>query len=256
MTIEQPLLSICFPTRERPLVLEKTLGNIQDTLGGIVPIEICLRIDNDDAESFRVLNLEKFKQPYIKYIIGDRGLGYADIYKYWEDLYKLAKGTYILMWGDDTFIESRGNLFEILEKTKDLPALISPQKRPGYEMNVFPIIHPIILKWLKEKYIAEDYLFKNMVYIDGYFEGLRQYFNSTDTLPCLETTFKFHHFAPNQENFYNELEYTELLESSKNITILKNLPEYKGTSLMSHPGERVVSDFSYLEKRYREEFLK
>ena len=163
-----PLLSIMYPTRYRSKILKKNIDRLRDTIGEQIPIEICIKVDIDDHETIQAIS--KIKYSNVRYIISERGEGYGSMGKYWNDLASISNGTYLMLWNDDAWLDTPGNLAQILlNRNKDLPCIIRSEARG--EKCYFRIIHWGIWERLREThgYRGDRHIFEGMVFVDVYF---------------------------------------------------------------------------------------
>ena len=99
----QKFLSILFPSRGRFASLANCLGSLIGQLSNEEreQVEVIIRLDSDDSDTLIQLSQLPYDKISIRFLVGDRGNGYADIYKWVNEMARLSTGTYILGWGDD-----------------------------------------------------------------------------------------------------------------------------------------------------------
>ena len=117
------LITFLIPSRKRINKLLNCLRNIEEQVKeGYDEVQVIIRLDLDDRDSFKILDEEfKFK---IKIIIGERGKGYCDLYKYYNECAYVSRGKYLLMWNDDSNFKTEDwfNIFkEETKEEKDIP---------------------------------------------------------------------------------------------------------------------------------------
>lgn len=100
------IISIVFPTRNRPNNCNRIINSVKDTVSDerLNNIEFCLYIDDDDIITIPELeNLKKLTNMNIKYIQGPR----ICLSKMWNEAYeKLSKGNIIMQCGDDVIFRT------------------------------------------------------------------------------------------------------------------------------------------------------
>lgn len=163
-----PLLSIMYPTRYRSKILKKNIDRLRDTIGQQIPIEICIKVDVDDHETIQTLSQIKYEN--VRYLISSRDEGYASMGKYWNDLIGISNGVYLMLWNDDAWLDTPGNLAEVLlRRNKELPCIIRSEARG--ERCYFRIIHWSIWERLREVYgyRGDRHIFEGMIFVDNYF---------------------------------------------------------------------------------------
>ena len=95
------LITFLIPSRNRYDKLLDCIRNIErQTNDYRDEVQVIIRLDQDDQESKKIIN-EEFKIS-MKYIIGERGRGYCDLYKYYNECAYISRGRYLLMWNDDS----------------------------------------------------------------------------------------------------------------------------------------------------------
>ena len=98
------LISFLIPTRKRLSKLIYCLECI-NSQKNVEEIEVILRLDLDDKESQNILQYSyNFK---LKIIIGTRGQGYKELYKYYNECAFISSGKYLLMWNDDANFKTK-----------------------------------------------------------------------------------------------------------------------------------------------------
>lgn len=62
-------------------------------------IEILIRVDDDDPE---LKEYEGFlSMPEVRLIVGPRGKGYLELWRYYDELARLSDATWLMQWNDD-----------------------------------------------------------------------------------------------------------------------------------------------------------
>ena len=96
------LVSVLLPTRARPELMLQSITSIIEKARHPEKVQILLKIDNDDMESYvdYYSEIEKIT-PHYKVIYSPRGLGYGDLHTHVNDLCAIADGEYLFLWNDD-----------------------------------------------------------------------------------------------------------------------------------------------------------
>jgi hypothetical protein len=95
------ICSILMPTRGRPDRLEKAIDSLYNSVSDLDQIEIILKLDNDDLQSFTGLKNLK----HSKIIVGPRKNGYDSLGDFYQEMADLAVGKWVWIFNDDVTIE-------------------------------------------------------------------------------------------------------------------------------------------------------
>jgi len=123
-----PLCSILIPTRGRLDRLKSAIASICFNAPKNGEFEFVLRIDDDESADVTHW-ANHVDHAVIKLIVGPRGKGYADLYKFYAECAARASGKYVWIFNDDT--EIIGPWFERLSEAPDR-AFIQPDT---YQLN-------------------------------------------------------------------------------------------------------------------------
>jgi len=141
------LISVTIPTRKRVPHLTNTLNNIIATANDVSRIEVLLRVDTDDEQTLSFLKIPKKAQKCTaKYegvldlvvIIGDRGLGYQEVSKFYNELAKAATGKWVWIFNDDSIFDTKGWDSFVKEKPDNKILLPNGNKRGWVDFPVAP----------------------------------------------------------------------------------------------------------------------
>ena len=151
------LVSVLIKSRNRPEQLANCVQSILDTVDDMSRIEIILRIDNDDYNTWSKIDLIPDmvgdKHVPLRILKGPRFGGYVDIWKMDNQLHDEAVGEFQFHINDDAVVESKGWDSVIAEYVGHVCIL-----KPSYLMhdnhgntltgedfphqeNIFPVIH-------------------------------------------------------------------------------------------------------------------
>ena len=109
--MENILLSILLPTRQRVALVEKSLASLLDRAKVIKDFEILIAYDDDDHESqcyFQGSGWQKFLEKYqVHYkCFSVPRWGYENLNEYINFLGKQSQGKWLLFWNDDALMET------------------------------------------------------------------------------------------------------------------------------------------------------
>lgn len=99
------MISVLLPSRGRPEKLKQSVTRLLETAENPKAIEILIRMDLDDHESWA--ELPKTDGVRITYIYGER-YGYANLHQYYNELAEKARGEWLMVWNDDAMMEQKG----------------------------------------------------------------------------------------------------------------------------------------------------
>lgn len=153
---KETLVSVLLPSRGRIKELGDTLASFKEHTRVLDRVEFLIKFDSDDVASIAGIPTLPKGLRY-KFLISDRGQGYADLHLFVNDLANMAKGNWLFLFNDDALIESDGwdDLVADVE-----PRLIRPEFKGTREicvlkcrdgeskMNLFPIVNRKIVKIL------------------------------------------------------------------------------------------------------------
>ena len=133
-----PLVSVILPTRGRPGPLMQAIDSLVSLAQDPGCMEFLFRVDDDDLPTIDTLTSfqKSFPQFPVKLVIGPRGNGYHDIWKWDNDLASRATGDWLFIFNDDALMRT-----EKWDHT--LMHLGSAQPWPGIQdvcMVIFPTI--------------------------------------------------------------------------------------------------------------------
>ena len=124
-----PLVSVLVPSRERPGLLRRSLASL-----GKGDFEVLVRVDADDPSLSAYDGLANL-------VVGPR-LGYARLHEYYNELAARARGNWLLIWNDDSLMETQDWLEVVRGYGEQLVVLNPETNHDNYaiDMNVFPIL--------------------------------------------------------------------------------------------------------------------
>ncbi len=103
-----PLVSCLIPSRGNPVALRKAVESLISLAADPNQVEIILKVDNDDEETFKTaLYLSENSPSYIKVISSPRGHGYFEIHNWLNQMAAEARGDWLFILNDDSVMETK-----------------------------------------------------------------------------------------------------------------------------------------------------
>lgn len=140
-------ISVILPSRGRAEMLAASLKSLYDNLGEPVEspnIEVFVAVDPDDnGYTFRSVYRSDFD--YVGYWQSMGRYGYGGIANYYVPLLEMARGEWVLLWGDDALMRTKG-WDEIIRESPVSSVLYTKGNPDGH--NCFPIVHMDIFEAL------------------------------------------------------------------------------------------------------------
>ncbi len=248
---ERPLVSIIFPTRGRSAILRDNINRLKETIGQQTEIEICIKVDEDDIETKELTN--SILDHNFKVITTPRLHGYFSLPEFFQDLYRISTGTFVMHWNDDVYLEDAGNLVESMKSNIDNPCIIA-----SCQSCNFPLAHRLLFEWMIEKY-GENFQ-GDILYFDGYLLGFRHYYPE---LISEYSSYRYSHIYFNRNNRVEEM-LTKLGDGDGQRGYLKGYEDTNKTKEWlretehirgMHAGHRIMEDWGFFKAK-REEYLK
>lgn len=140
------LVSVLLPSRGRPAGLFNAVSSLIARCDSPESIEILIRLDDDDHESQKAVEYMNGifgDATSIRTIIGPRGDGYIALHKFVEELCAVARGDFLLLFNDDTLMDTNGWDTELGRFRNELCVLRlrSPIPREFSHLTAFPAVH-------------------------------------------------------------------------------------------------------------------
>lgn len=149
------IVSICIPSRNRPEQLVRCINSITDTVDNIEDIEILIRFDNDDYNTWSKMDMipdmHNGKHLPLKITKGPRFGGYVDLWKLDNHLYSESRGEFQFHLNDDAIMTTKGWDTKLKEYSGHVCIIrcgFLHQGSNGIELagdqvqeNIFPIVH-------------------------------------------------------------------------------------------------------------------
>lgn len=118
-------VSVLMPTRNRYEMATKSIGSLFQNCKDINSFEVLLAVDNDDIETTRKLEEYILDKPNVRMIYFERQY-YRGLHNYINHLALESQGTSLMLWNDDSTIESKDWEYEII-KNHDSFCVLSPK---------------------------------------------------------------------------------------------------------------------------------
>ena len=105
--IGKKLISIILPTKNRPVGLLRTLDSVVNTASNLDDIEVLIRVDDNDDETWKVLRKipEKLNR---RVLVGPYLGGFGQVYRLFNELAEVSCGDWILLFNDDAWLTGPG----------------------------------------------------------------------------------------------------------------------------------------------------
>jgi glycosyltransferase involved in cell wall biosynthesis len=142
-------ISILMPTRNRFELAKKSIDSLFENCQSIKNFEVLLAVDYDDTETTKKLADYINNKKNIKMFFYERQF-YRGLNVYINDLAQRAKGTSLMLWNDDSIIESKNWDYEIL-KNHETFCVLNPlvSNMEDFWKNK-GVLYPIIpKKWIE-----------------------------------------------------------------------------------------------------------
>lgn len=139
-----PLASVLIPSRARFDWLLRSARSFAGLARDPGSVEVIVKLDDDDAESLRrVAELPRG----CRVLVSSRGEGYPDLWRWVNDMARLARGDWLLPFNDDSWVES-ANWDAELDALAPPPgwggsadvALVNCADSDGKIATVFPLV--------------------------------------------------------------------------------------------------------------------
>lgn len=131
------------PTRNRYDMATKSIDSLFQNCRDVNSFEVLLAVDNDDTETTQKLEAYISDKPNVKMFYFERQY-YRGLHNYINHLALESKGTSLMLWNDDSTIESKDWEYEIIKNHENF-CVLSPkvQNMEDYWKHqgvLFPII--------------------------------------------------------------------------------------------------------------------
>jgi len=174
--MNNPLISICLPTRGRFDLLKGSIESLLNNANDPNNFELLLGIDEDDLETLQKAKQfsEQNKNLNIRYSISER-YGYKELHKYLNDLCKISKGELIFLWNDDARIDTKNwdlKIKKYSEENEKMLFLFLNNVRPQNMNWNFPLVNRRVCETLG--------FFSCTPHNDTFYEFLKNSFNENE----------------------------------------------------------------------------
>ena len=136
-------ISVLLPTRGRITPLIATINSLLDNFSSDNEIEILLRFDEDDNNTFETVK-QNIDDRRIKYLVGPR-YGYPGLHHYLNELASEAKGDWLMLFNDDALMQTKYWDKEV-EKYNDKMVFLDSHSN----QNTFSLLFPIVPRKVTE----------------------------------------------------------------------------------------------------------
>lgn len=122
------MISLLCPSRQRSTLMKESLASL-----GKGDYEVLIAIDDDDPEFEYYLEL---RAGNVRISPGERH-SYANLHEYYNRLAAKARGDWIMLWNDDTLMETPGWVDIIAKEDHTIPQVLNVWNERD---NLFPLI--------------------------------------------------------------------------------------------------------------------
>jgi len=137
-----PLISVLVASRRRPHLLARMAESLLDKASDRLAYEVLVAVDSDDIQSLEMWSVTPpAKASQWRAIVGPR-MGYQRLHVYYNSLAEIARGDFLLLLGDDTFIVTPGWDDLILSKPADRIYNTGNPNDRNYSANA--LMHPVV----------------------------------------------------------------------------------------------------------------
>ena len=134
------LVSILLPSRQRGQMVLKSIKSLYDTATHPDKIQLLLKIDSDDIDSYIPIlgDISKITNNNYKLVISDKLEGYFSLNVHYNDLCGVSNGEFLLLWNDDALMDTQDWDATIQNYTNKLCVI---QTSNNHFPWIFPFIH-------------------------------------------------------------------------------------------------------------------
>ena len=167
----QPLISFLIPSRQRFDDLKSCVECLLSQIGeeNYNTVEFVIKFDEDDSESisrYSELPLEKVS---FKLLVSNRLGGYKDLFRFYNDMAKISRGRFMMMWNDDAKFETNDWFVKFVQQVEQDGKVAYSYWFRGSPTTVFEqgSTEPVQKEW--PCFIAHHRLLYSVI---GYFSGI------------------------------------------------------------------------------------
>lgn len=137
-----PPIAVLVATRRRPGLVARMATSLVEKAADPQSFEILLAFDSDDTKSLGDwAGLDVARRTQWRAIVGPR-LGYSRLHEYYNALAGIARGDWLLLLGDDTFVTTPGWDARILAQPCDRIYNTGNPNDPTYSR--MSLMHPVV----------------------------------------------------------------------------------------------------------------
>jgi hypothetical protein len=197
-------ITVMFPTRGRPVSLERSLKTLLENAAKISNLEVLLGIDRDDQITIdHCLNVIK---PWLESIgcsykfLQFNRLGYAQLHRYINELAQHARGDWLFFYNDDAAMETK-HWDQIILDNGDEFCLIRTETNHEHPYAIFPI--------LPREWIEVTGSFSQHQLNDAWVSQIGWMLDIVKTIPVMIKHERFDLTGENQDSTYEQREIFE-----------------------------------------------
>jgi hypothetical protein len=138
----KPPISVLVATRRRAPLLARLAMSLVDNADDARSFELVLAFDSDDTETLdQWAKCDAARRVQWRSLVGPR-MGYANLHVYYNALAEIARGDWLLLLGDDTFVTTDGWDDRIRSKSCDRIYNTGNPNDPDYSR--VSLMHPVV----------------------------------------------------------------------------------------------------------------
>ena len=197
-------ISVMFPTRGRPLSLQRSLQTLLNQAHDISCLEILLGIDRDDQPTidYCLATIKPWLESlgcHYKFVQFDRQ-GYAYLHRYINELAQRAQGDWLFFYNDDAVMETPLWDQIIIDNSQEF-YLLRTETNHKHPYAIFPI--------LPRKWIELIGYFSQHQLNDAWVSQIAWMLDIVKTIPVMITHERFDLTGENKDSTFNERQIFE-----------------------------------------------
>ena len=197
-------IAVILPTRKRTTALLKSVTSLLENADDPVMIQIMFGFDDDDESS-----INYYKENVLPYIkskaataVGKvyKRMGYIRLNEYVNDLSFYSNAKWLMLWGDDSIMDTKGWDTEIMKYEGQLK-LLAVHTHNEHPYSIFPIIPRTWINITGE--------FSSHQLGDAWVSQIAYYLGIFQKIPVWATHDRFDLTGNNNDETYNDRPYLE-----------------------------------------------
>lgn len=141
-TSVKPSISVLVATRRRAPLLCRLADSLASNASDVISFELLLAFDTDDTKTLdQWAGSEQASRLQWRAMVGPR-MGYQGLHVYYNSLAEMARGEWLLLLGDDTFVKTPGWDDHIRDQTCD--RIYNTCNPSDLEYSRDALMHPVV----------------------------------------------------------------------------------------------------------------